>query len=52
MKVGVVYMGVHVSGCLKEELAWATDKWLRVISNNYNVIYNNFTANELKMKPF
>ena len=28
---------VHVSSHLKEELAWAIDKWLRVISN-YNVI--------------
>ena len=26
-------MGVHVSRPLKEELAWATDKWLQVISN-------------------
>ena len=26
-------MGVNVSRRLKEELAWATDKWLQVISN-------------------
>ena len=32
-KGGVVCVGVHVSRCLKEELAWATDKQLRVISN-------------------
>ena len=33
MKVGVVYVGVHMSRCLKEELAWATNKRLWVISN-------------------
>ena len=27
-KVGVVHVGVHVSRCLKEELAWATYKRL------------------------
>ena len=26
MKVCVVYMGIHLLRCLKEELAWATDK--------------------------
>ena len=26
-------MNVHVSRHLKEELAWAIDKWLQVISN-------------------
>ena len=30
---GVAYVGVHVSRRLKEELAWATDKRLQVISN-------------------
>ena len=29
---------VNVSRHLKVELAWATDKGLQVISNNYNVI--------------
>ena len=33
MKVGVVYVGIHISRCSKEELLWITDKWLRVISN-------------------
>ena len=34
LRVGVVCMGVvHISMCLKEELAWATDKQPRVISN-------------------
>ena len=27
----MAYVGVHVSRCLKEELAWATDKQLWVI---------------------
>ena len=33
IKVGVVCISVHVLRCLKEELAWATYKRLRVISN-------------------
>ena len=32
IKVGVVDVGVHISNHIKEELAWAVDKWLRVIS--------------------
>ena len=32
MKVGVVNVDVHVSSHLKQELAWAVDKQLRVIS--------------------
>ena len=36
MKVGVMYMHViHISTCLKEELAWHTDKWLLVINVSY-----------------
>ena len=31
--MGVVYMDVNISRRLKEELAWAIDKWLQVISN-------------------
>ena len=31
IKVGVIYMGVCVSSCLKKELAWAIDKWLQLI---------------------
>ena len=38
MKVGVVDIDVHVSSCLKEELAWAVDKWLRVIIIHYKII--------------
>ena len=33
VKVGLAYMNVRVSKSLKEELAWATDIWLQVISN-------------------
>ena len=32
-KVGVVHMGVHISRHLKDEMALAADKQLRVISN-------------------
>ena len=28
----MAYIAVRTSRCVKEELAWATDKWLRVIS--------------------
>ena len=33
--MGVAYVGVNVLRYLKEDLAcqWATDKWLRIISN-------------------
>ena len=30
--MGVVDVGVHVSSHLKEEMTWAVDKWLPVIS--------------------
>ena len=33
VKVDVAYMNAHVSRHLKEELAWAIDTWLQVISN-------------------
>ena len=33
MKMGVPYVNIHVSRCLKEELALVIDKLLRVISN-------------------
>ena len=33
IKVGLVYVNVSISRCLKEELAWVIDKWLQVISN-------------------
>ena len=31
--VGMLYVNVHVSTHLKQELAWAIDKWLWLISN-------------------
>ena len=46
-KVGVAYVAVRVSRCLKEELAYATDKRLRVISNTC-VFKNSLSAKELK----
>ena len=30
---GAVAYSIRILRCLKEELAWATDKWLRVITN-------------------
>ena len=35
----------------KTELAWAIDKWLRVISNT-NIIKNSYTTKNPKNKPF
>ena len=42
-------MNIHVLMHL-EEMAWDIDQWLRIISNNYNVISNSYTAKELKNK--
>ena len=47
IKVGVAYVGVHILRYLKEELVWATDKWLGLF-----VIYNSYTTKELRIKPF
>ena len=50
--MGVVDVDVRVSSHLKEELAWAIDQRLRVISN-YNVIKNSDSTKVLKaIKPF
>ena len=38
IKVGVVYVNVCVLRHLKEELAWAIDKRIRVVSNKMSVI--------------
>ena len=43
-------MGICVSRHWKEELAWAKDKQLGIISNNYNVIWNSYTTRKLKNK--
>ena len=38
IKMGVAYVGIHMSRYLKEELAWAIDKWLQVIRGGLNII--------------
>ena len=43
-------MIVHVSRHLKEELAWAIDKWLRVISNTMLFKTVSYTSKYLKNK--
>ena len=30
-RVGVAYVNICISKCLKEKLGWAIDKWLRLI---------------------
>ena len=46
----MVYMIiVRVSSCLNKELAWATDKWLQVISNTM-LHSNSYITKELKNK--
>ena len=46
INVGVAYMNVQISKQLKEELAWAIDKQLLVISNKMF----NYTTTILKNK--
>ena len=38
MKVGVAYVNIRISRCLKEELAWVLDRRLWVISNKMSVV--------------
>ena len=52
IKVGVVCMGVHESSYLKEELAWDTDKRLRVISIIMSFKTVSYTTKKLKNKIF
>ena len=47
--MGVVDVDVHISNHL-DELAWAVDKRLRVISTYHNVIKNSKGTKELKNK--
>ena len=47
MKVGVVDVDVHVSTHLKEELPWAVDKRLRIIST-IMLLKNSKSTKELK----
>ena len=46
----VTYMSMHVSRCLKEVLACATDKQFQVISNIMLFITISYTTEELKNK--
>ena len=43
-------MPVCITRLLKEELAWATDKWLQVISNIILFKAVNYTTKKLKNK--
>ena len=43
-------MNVHIWGRLKEELALATDKWLRLIVNTMLFKTVNYTTKNLKIK--
>ena len=45
--MGAVNIDVHVSSHSKEELAWAIDKWLRVI-NTIMLFKNSKSTKELK----
>ena len=45
----MAYVNAHVSRCLKEELAWVIDKWLRVTSNTI-VTKDSYTTKNLKNK--
>ena len=49
--MGVVGVDVHVSSHLKEELTWAIDKWLLVIST-IMLYKNSKSTKELRIKPF
>ena len=51
IKVGVVYVNVHILKRLKEELTWAIDKWLRVISNKM-LCKTVIPLRNLRIKPF
>ena len=52
MKVGVVYMNLYVSKCLREELAWATDKqlWVLVIKCYLKLLYHKETKEKSRFK--
>ena len=47
--MGVAYMGRCVLRCLKQELAWGTDKWLQVIKNKMLLKYC-YTTKKVKKK--
>ena len=48
----VVCVGVHVLRHFKEELAWATDKWLRIMSNVMLFKTVSYSTKKLKNKAF
>ena len=50
IRVGVTYMNICVSRCLKEELSWAIDKWLRLIINTVLFITVIYITKNLKNK--
>ena len=39
----MAYVNVYILRCVKEELAWAIDRWLRVVSNKIS-----YSAKKLK----
>ena len=47
IKVGVVDVGVHILSHVKEEMSWAVDKWLRIISS-LMLFKNSKSIKELK----
>ena len=48
--MGVAYVNVRVSKSLKEELAWAIDKRLLVVSNKMLFKTVSYTTKKLKKK--
>ena len=50
IKVSVAYVNVCMSRHLKEELAWAIDKWFWAISNTMLQYLNSYTTKNLKNK--
>ena len=48
--MGVVYVGIHILRCLKEELAWARDKQHQIISNIMLFKTDTYTTKTLMNK--
>ena len=47
--MSMVDVGIRVSSHLKQELAWAADKWLHIVSTVYNITYlNSYSTKVLK----
>ena len=49
IRMGVAFVNVHISRCLKQELSWAIDKWLWLIINTL-LFKNSYTTKNLKNK--